>query len=54
MDDIYGLGAVCSQDPIVMSVHGGADTVKFALAAIVFIGALLSVAGIPVLDWFKI
>jgi hypothetical protein len=54
MDDIYGLGAICSQDPIVMSVHGGADTVKFALAAIVFVGALLSVAGVPVLDWLKL
>jgi hypothetical protein len=54
MDDIYGLGAVCSQDPIVMSVHGGADTVKFALAAIVFIGALLNAAGIPILDWLKL
>lgn len=51
MDDIYGLGALCSQDPIVMSVHGGADTVKFALAALVLIGAILSLAGLPILDW---
>jgi hypothetical protein len=53
LDDIFALGAICTQDPVVMSSLTAGDIVKFLMMAIVLIGSILAVAGQPVVHWLK-
>jgi len=53
-DDIYAAGAICSEDPVVMSSVVGGDVVKYILIAATVVLAILSVAGAPVLSWFSL
>jgi len=48
MDDVYAMGALCSQDPIVMSNMSGGDLVKVILFGLTIALTALALVGIPV------
>lgn len=55
MDDVYAMGAECSQDDVVKSAQVGGDLSKLVVLAMVIIFALAAiVVREPVLDIFNI
>jgi len=53
-DDIYGAGALCSEDNYVKASILGEDLIKVGLIATLIVTLLLGIAGIPILEWFMI
>jgi hypothetical protein len=57
-EDIYGAGALCSEDPVVASSMLGGDVVKLVLFGATILFAVLALAGLPVVTpetgWFYI
>ena len=53
MDDVYALGARCSEDPIVVSTQGGADVGKFILVVMLVVTAILVAAKQPIVAWLN-
>jgi hypothetical protein len=53
MDDVYALGARCSEDPIVVSTQGGADVGKFILVMMLVVTAILVAAKQPIVAWLN-
>ena len=51
MDDVYALGAKCSEDPVVVSTQGGADVGKFLLVALLVVTVILAAAKVPIISW---
>jgi hypothetical protein len=55
MDDVYAMGAECSEDDVVKSAQVGGDLSKLVILAMVIIFALAAiVVREPILDIFNI
>jgi glutamate synthase domain-containing protein 2 len=55
MDDVYAMGAECSEDDVVKSAQVGGDLAKLVVLAMVIIFALAAiVVREPILDIFNI
>jgi hypothetical protein len=52
-DDVLAVGALASGDPVVQSSIVGGDVIKLILLAITWIGAVLALSGVPIVDWLK-
>lgn len=53
MDDVYAMGAKCSEDPVVVSTQGGADVGKFILVVLLIATAILAAAKVPIISWLN-
>ena len=54
MDDIYGFGAICSENNVVRSSMIAGDLTKFIAVGLVLLGAILAAVGLPMLDWLAL
>jgi len=53
MDDVYAMGAKCSEDPVVISTQGGADVGKFLLVVMLVVTAILAALNVPIVSWLN-
>lgn len=54
MDDIYALGAMCSEDDEVKASIVGGDIVKEILLVVAIVGSLLGLLGLPIGEWLSL
>jgi hypothetical protein len=53
-DDIYGAGALCSDDNYVKASILGEDIIKVGMIATLIVTLLLGLGGVPILEWFML
>jgi hypothetical protein len=50
-DDIYAVGSLCSEDPLMQTTIGIADVGKIVMIILTLVGTVLAFAGYPFKNW---